>query len=460
MEEELVFVKNQRGNDALLHNGYRYNKTKKVNQDKSVLWRCTNKRECSASVTLNETENQIMRQSEHTCQADYDKNAVYLEMCTLKELVCTNLEPIKGMFENKFDNLAFEPSTSKASIPTFHEKKDCLYRARKNFLRADHLIFQDLAQVSIPEALSDDFLVADDGESDKILVFASNISIRFLRRARRKRNRRYFADGTFKSVPKPFYQLFTLHVDLCSDSKSTQIVPVVYALLPNKNQDTYLRLFNIMKSVLKINITNFKCDYELGIMNAVKTVYPDAQITGCYFHYQKAIWKKAKELNLTNRKETRQIIRKIAILPLLPAENIPEGCQKLTEIIENESLLPLFETFLKYFAKQWYPRMNPSLLSCSGQRHRTTNALEGWHHRINVKIPKRPSLFLFLQKLRKEAKHFDSKLKNSQFQTKKKRYNKYIHFDKKYKKVLTKLKNGQITVITFLKKMTYYQLLL
>ena len=140
-------------------------------------------------------------------------------------------------------SLGLLPKFLICSIPSFQAKKnDCLYRA-SFFL--NHLIFQVLAQVSVTEALSDDFRVADDAESDNILVFASSIFKKYLRRAWRKRtrNRRYFTDGTFKSILKPFYQLFTLHVDLSSDSKSTQIVPVVYALLPNKNQDNVYKAF-------------------------------------------------------------------------------------------------------------------------------------------------------------------------------------------------------------------------
>lgn len=65
---------------------------------------------------------------------------------------------------------------------------------------------------------------------------------------------------------------------------------------------------------------------------------------------------------MTKRKETRQITKKIGNLPLLPAENIAEGCQKFAEVIENVSLLPLFVTFLKYFAKQLCPKVNPGLI--------------------------------------------------------------------------------------------------
>lgn len=87
-----------------------------------------------------------------------------------------------------------------------------------------------------------------------------------------------------------------------------------------------------------------------------------------------------------------------------------------------------------YLERQWHPLIS-TLISCAGQRHRTTNPLEGWHRRLNVVIPKRPSLFIFIHKIRGESKHFDVIIKKSLFESRRKnRNNKDIIFDKMYKK--------------------------
>lgn len=140
-------------------------------------------------------------------------------MNKLKKQVCKNLTHLKGLFEKAFDTT----NTSSNKLPTFHEKKDTLYRARKTFLNAEKLIFHTVKDVSVPESLAQNFLIAQDGEDDKILVFVSKLSRKVMKGSS---SHCYYGDGTFKSVPKPFYQLYTLHIDLHSDMNTTSIVPV------------------------------------------------------------------------------------------------------------------------------------------------------------------------------------------------------------------------------------------
>lgn len=447
-ESEFVIVKNQKNNDCLLFNGHRYNKTKHVNKTLSTIWRCANKEQCNATITVDVNRENILRQSRHTCKADLEKNTMYMKLNELKEEVCMNLEPIRKLFDKSFENI---DGFSLSNIPKFDDKKDSLYRARKKFLGAERLTFHSIEEEVIPEVLQKDFLVTADSNEKKILVFATKLSRKLL-----KSSKSFFADGTFKITPKPFYQVFTIHADLYSDDDCTNIVPVVYTLLPDKSQDTYTRLFNILKNI-GMEINKFKCDYERSIMNAVKVVYPEARITGCFFHFQKAIWKKARELNVTNTMEEKNIIKKVGILPLLPATFIPEGWQN---ILEEMKTVQTMDRFQKYFEKYWYPgKHSTAVISCEGQRHRTTNALEGWHHRINGLIPKHSTLFYFIHKLRKEANRIDTKIKKCLFeparQTRRKRD---INYDKKYQAVLNNLNNREISVNEFLEEMIHYQL--
>ena len=45
-------------------------------------------------------------------------------------------------------------------------------------------------------------------------------------------------EGTFSAAPRLFMQLFAVHVFFLG-----QMIPVVFALLPSKTQETYIRLF-------------------------------------------------------------------------------------------------------------------------------------------------------------------------------------------------------------------------
>lgn len=287
-----------------------------------------------------------------------------------------------------------------------------------------------------------------------MLVFTSKLSRKIIKGSS---NHYWYGDGTFKSVPKPFYQLYTLHIDLNSDVNTTSLVPVVYALLPDKSKMTYTRFFHLIRDVLGVTIKTFKSDYEIAAMNAVKEVFPLVKVSGCYYHYQKAVWKKAKELKVNETSDHRNIIRRAAILPLLPSHFIAEGWQIISEKMEATRNM---DNFLQCFEKQWI-RLGSTLLSCAGQRHCTTNALEGWHHRLNVLTPKGPTLFNFIHKLKKESKHFDILMKKNLFTIRRKnRRNKDIQFDTQYNKLLEKLKAKKISVEYFFQKIIYYQLLL
>lgn len=85
----------------------------------------------------------------------------------------------------------------------------------------------------------------------------------------------------------------------------------------------------------------------------------------------------------------RNTARLVSIMPLVPANQIDATWHYiLSQAPDSDEM----NSFKRYFEKQWYPKLTPTMLSCAGQRHRTTNALEAWHRRINTgRIPRKPS---------------------------------------------------------------------
>lgn len=283
MSEELDFICNQKGNQTLIWKGFQYNKNK-TNKD-STLWRCINRTACNASLTLDKSRKIVLRESTHSCELNIVAINIKKENIRLKKEVCDNLGPIQEICESTLADLRDKNRDDRDLIPTFRSLKSSLYRARKKYLNTDLLVHNNTETVQIPQSLSKKFLVCEDGSTEKIIIFATNIAKKIMRTPGS-----YYADGTFKSAPKPFYQMFVLHMDLASDENTTNIVPVIYALLPNKSEQTYMRLFSLIKENLQIQIKTFKSDYEIAIMNAVSAVFPQARVTGCY-HFNAAIGK-------------------------------------------------------------------------------------------------------------------------------------------------------------------------
>lgn len=83
------------------------------------------------------------------------------------------------------------------------------------------------------------FLLADSENVNRILVFGRQYNMNW---AEQMIN--IFIDGTFRQSPPLFYQIYAILAE-----RSGFVFPVFYALLPNKREQTYIELFNMLKEV-------------------------------------------------------------------------------------------------------------------------------------------------------------------------------------------------------------------
>ena len=86
------------------------------------------------------------------------------------------------------------------------------------------------------------FLLRDTGADQgggRILIFGTNANLDNL-----EASQDWFADGTFRESPPLFAQVYTIH-----SARLGQILPAVYALLPNKQGATYNLLFQALKQL-------------------------------------------------------------------------------------------------------------------------------------------------------------------------------------------------------------------
>ena len=94
-------------------------------------------------------------------------------------------------------------------------------------------------------------------------------------------------DGTFKSAPHLFTQLFTVH-GLFPDGWH---LPLFYGLLPGKTTTLYRNLLQEIDSYGDYQPQSILLDYETAIHNAVSEVDPFSTLRGCFFHHKKALFK-------------------------------------------------------------------------------------------------------------------------------------------------------------------------
>lgn len=74
-----------------------------------------------------------------------------------------------------------------------------------------------------------------------------------------------------------------------------------------------------------IEVETVVTDYETGLQTAIARIFPTANITGCYFHFARAIYMRYKANGLARgpgEKLRRPIIKMCMCLALLPNDRI------------------------------------------------------------------------------------------------------------------------------------------
>lgn len=292
------------------------------------------------------------------------------------------------------------------------------------------------------------FLLADDfgNSDDRILVFASSKG-----KTAMAESTTFLMDGTFKSCSKQYCQVYTIHADLGSSLEETRTIPVVYALLPNKKQDTYMRLFTSIKNkVPKWNPEVISVDFEIAAIQALKCLFPDAKITGCNYHFNQSLWRKVQELGLVtdynSSEDIRLHVRMCAALAHLPLDKVEDGWLCIQEDAPDSEKL---HEFFDYVVDQWLDNntISVNMWNCNGNQHRTNNIVEGWNRRLNTVVKKaHPNVYYLINVLKEDAEYHGFCYDRTTLNLKgKRRKLSSINMDDRIKNTLGKLKeNGNL----------------
>ncbi|KAL0902469.1 hypothetical protein ABMA27_000327 [Loxostege sticticalis] len=343
-KDEIEFITTRRGGMALLYSGRKYHRNKFYSNG-NTFWLCYyNNNGCTGSVTLN-VRNEIVKEKLHkeNCQQDFGKNKVLKELHKSKEITSCSFESVKKEYDTMVFKLENDGINLVRKIPKFASIiNGSFYFAKKNARK-----------------------------------FINNF-------------KHLFGDGTFKSCPKPFRQLYTLHG---YNEETGTIVPLIF--------------FFINWEPEKMTV-----DYEIAVMKAIRGVFPATVTKGCYFHFNNSLFRKAKQLKITSSVKKRHVAR-CAGLARLPIEFIQSGYQYIMNKICN----------------------------CDQEKIRTTNNVEGWHSKINRYIGKtNPTIVHLLDSLIKETRVIDMHKSGT------KKSKNYIEIDEEIRKSINELKEKKITV--------------
>ncbi|KAL7298898.1 hypothetical protein TKK_0008005 [Trichogramma kaykai] len=254
------------------------------------------------------------------------------------------------------------------------------------------------------QSLTADF-ISSSSQSHHLVFYDKHLMAEF------DNNNDMFADATFKICPnvKGVSQVLTV---MCKKLNTT--VPCMWVFMTRKTTKAYIAIWTFVKK----KFPSFKpfrvtCDYEKAFMKSVRKAFK-AHVRGCYFHFAQAIVRKAKSKDYrlykrNNAKENpkgEQIIKKLLVLPLLPANNIPEGFDVILKLvkklfIDEPKYLERWSKFLNnYFTKEWMKKVKPETFSVFNSVDRTNNYLESYHRTLNKFIRANPTTHQFVKSIK------------------------------------------------------------
>lgn len=71
-----------------------------------------------------------------------------------------------------------------------------------------------------------------------------------------------------------------------------QSFPIVYAIMKGRRTENYIAVLTKVKHIANLQPTLAICDFERAEQNAIKMVFPDVDVMGCFFHYSQVMQNK------------------------------------------------------------------------------------------------------------------------------------------------------------------------
>ncbi|XP_052128925.1 uncharacterized protein LOC127750685 [Frankliniella occidentalis] len=349
------YIKSKRGKNLLVNKGHLYCRHSK--KKTSVYWVCIRKPECITRCTTTEESLRILKEGGHGHAPDPEAIAARSAVEAIKDagVQAPERAPVH-IIDQQMHRLS---DGVVAKLPLRPAMKRAVNRARSSRLPANPKSIRDLRDLP-PEfrnTLSGDLFVVydsygeqdgsddEDDVEDTIIVFATKENLKKL-----GRSSSWFTDGTFMVCPSLFTQLFTIH-GLVEDVA----LPLVYALLPNKAETSHTKVLEAIKNKadeLQINFPEPETvvsDFEVAIINSVKSIFPNATIPLCFFHLGnvQGAGLQAAYSDPDNR-ELKDGVHMLLSLAFVPVEDLPTAFDELREVLVDD-LLDIADTFEKTY---------------------------------------------------------------------------------------------------------------
>jgi hypothetical protein len=267
---------------------------------------------------------------------------------------------------------------------------------------------------------------------EKMIIFCTTSNLQNLQEADY-----WIMDGTFKTVPILFQQLYTIHA-LVKKGNSSRVLSMVYVLMTSKSEEMYKKLFEVLielgnQSGLDLSPPFIITDFEQAAIKAARAEFPNSSNKGCFFHLCQNLWKKIQSERLANEygnnEEFSIKLRHITALAFLPPAEIPAAFDQVKLLLPQSTA-----GVVQYFEENYVhgrrrilrdgsittrltPLFPPELWSIYElvelEYPRTQNTVEGWHNRWNNLIGKaHVGVYKIVEEMRKEQQQVDLQIES------------------------------------------------
>lgn len=359
----MALVSSKRDRLKFSREGYLYWFDKLVSNRQKKSWRCAttleNGKRCKGRVYTDLNDQFLELKHQHESRlGDAAQVEADAAITMMKQRAQTTQELPNQVRTAALQGLSF---AGKARLPNNNALKMIIHRTRKanNVAPAQPI---DRASIEIPENYStyeyepkafENYLLADSGVGDenRILIFGRESAETWIEQVEK-----FFVDGTFSLAPALFSQIFVVMA-----ARGGFVIPVIFALLPNKREQTYSRMIRMIRGVWSnFCPTAISLDFEQAVINAFSNAFPDAELQGCLFHLVKNMKRKLGEKGLIQRYNSDATFslhaRMIPALAFVPIGSLEDALEALRENLPEE-----LESILDYFEDNYLGRWQKNL---------------------------------------------------------------------------------------------------
>ena len=405
------FIKTSKNQTQLAINGFLFHKN--TSCEDVIYWKCAKYKSKNCLARAKTVNNEVINLSgEH----NHSGNMAHVEasaiMANIREDSKNNIQTPTDIVYNGISNINGAISTS---LPSYNNMKRTVERIKKSISGIPSLPSSLMTLILPPEYLLTDrgenFLLYDSGPClERIIIFGTENNLRIL-----IQNNHWYADGTFKTVPLLFEQLYTIHI-----IKNGVSIPAVYALLPNKTRAVYSNFLEKVKQLTgDFMPASILTDFESSFILSFKDIYGDSTHRGCFYHFSQCLWRKIASINLKERYETDSEfalkLRHLNALAFVPCSRTIVYFERLVDsnFFDNET-----SELIDYFEDTWIgrpsrrgtrrePKFKVSMWNCFNNMTenlpKTNNNIEGWHNGFQRLISAHhPNIWNFIKAIKKE----------------------------------------------------------